>query len=67
VIGLLRRLLDRRPVPPHEPDERASRSVSRYAEAVKRAYRELPNDPPPEIYREIERAEQVLRRGPNGG
>lgn len=66
MLGLLRRLLDRQPVPPHEPDERASESVSRYADAVEKAYRELPKDPPPEIYREIERAEQVLKRERRG-
>jgi hypothetical protein len=61
VIGLFRRLLERRLPDPHEPDEHAIKSVERFRHSVEQAYRELGKEPPPGIYREVERAEKVLR------
>jgi hypothetical protein len=66
VIGLLRRLLSRTRVERQSDRVREDAAVARYAEEVDRTYRELPKDPPPPIYREIERAEQVLRRDRRG-
>jgi hypothetical protein len=66
VIGLLRRLLSRTRVEHRSDRVREDAAVARYAEEVDRTYRELPKDPPPPIYREMERAERVLDRGRRG-
>jgi hypothetical protein len=66
VIGLFRRLFNRREPEPHEPDEYAIESVDRFRQSVEQAYRELGKEPPPGIYREVERAEQVLKRDRRG-
>jgi hypothetical protein len=66
VIGLLRRLLSRTRVEKESMQAREDAAVARYAQEVDRVYRDLPKDPPPEIYREIERAEQVLKRDRRG-
>jgi hypothetical protein len=66
VIGLLRRLFNRREPEPHEPDEHAIQSVDRFRRSVEQAYRELGKEPPEGIYREVERAERVLKRDRRG-
>jgi hypothetical protein len=66
VIGLFRRLLERRLPDPHEPDEHAIESVDRFRRSVEQAYRELGKEPPEGIYREVERAERVLKRDRRG-
>jgi hypothetical protein len=66
VIGLLRRLLSRTRVENKSDRVREDAAVARYAEEVDRSYRETSKEPPPVIYREIERAEQVLNRDRRG-
>jgi hypothetical protein len=66
VIGLLRRIFNRQEPEPHEPDEHAIESVDRFRQSVEQAYRELGKEPPPGIYREVERAERVLKRDRRG-
>lgn len=66
VIGLLRRLLAKTRAEKVRDHVREDEVIARYVHEVENVYREIPKDPPPPIYREVERAEKVLHRGGRG-